>query len=546
MRISKYPIFTSKNIFSNIENISYKLMLRAGMIRKSSKGIYIWLPIGVRVLNKVIYIIKKYMNSIGAVELIMPIIQPEYLWKQSGRLEISNLELISIVDRKQKKYILGPTNEELILNLVNNEIHSCKNLPIIFYQIQYKFRDEKRPCFGIIRSREFLMKDAYSFHSNKLSLEQTYKEIFCLYKKIFNCMKINFSVIQADNGYMGGDISHEFYAKKINSCKIKKYSEDLKKSKLIKISNINSINELSNKLCISIKKIVKVVIIWNTNLLKYNSSLLALVTRADKKLNFFCVSKVLDLKLPIKLASKKDIKSILKIDHNIIGILNLSIPVIIDHNVANMKNFVTSTNINEEYLINVNWGNNLNLPEIKNLCDLNTKSNKIKDNGIEIAHIFQLGTKYSNLMKAYIKNNKDKMKFIMGCYGIGITRLIAAIIEQNNDQYGIKWPPIIAPFTVAIIPINFYSSIEVKNKTEYIYKELLYYNIDTILYDREEYFGVMLNDIELIGIPNILIISKNNLNKGIVEYKNRIDNTIITINTNKVIQFLLQKTKNII
>ncbi|MCV2499848.1 MAG: His/Gly/Thr/Pro-type tRNA ligase C-terminal domain-containing protein, partial [Candidatus Lightella neohaematopini] len=315
---------------------------------------------------------------------VMPIIQPEYLWKKSGRLKINNLEIMSIIDRKQIKYILGPTNEEVILNLVHNEIHSCKDLPIIFYQIQYKFRDEIRPCFGVIRAREFIMKDAYSFHSNKFSLQKTYNEIFHLYEKIFNYMKINFFVIQADTGFIGGDISHEFYARKISNC------------------------------------------------------------------------------------------------------------------------------------------------------------SETKNNAIEIAHIFQLGTKYSHPMKAYIKKD-NKTELIMGCYGIGITRLIAAIIEQNNDQYGIKWPPIIAPFNVALLPVNFYSSVEVKNKTEYIYKKLLYYNVDTLLYDRKEYFGVMLHDIELIGIPNILIISKSNLNKGIIEYKDRINNTITLVNSNNIIQFLLKK-----
>ncbi|MCV2518658.1 MAG: His/Gly/Thr/Pro-type tRNA ligase C-terminal domain-containing protein [Candidatus Lightella neohaematopini] len=541
MRISKYPIFTSKNIFSNIESISYKLMLRSGMIRKSSKGIYIWLPIGVRVLNKVVNLIKKYMNSIGAIELIMPIIQPEYLWKESGRLTIDNLEIMSIIDRKQIKYILGPTNEEVILNLVNNEIRSCKNLPIIFYQIQYKFRDEIRPCFGVIRSREFIMKDAYSFHSNKFSLQKTYNKIFHLYKKIFNRMKINFSVIQADTGFIGGDISHEFYARKINNCSETKNYKELK---LIKVSNINSIDELSNRLNISIKKIVKVIIIRNSNLLKYNSSLLALVIRADKELNFFYVSKILNLKLPIELATKNDIKSILKINSSIIGVLNLSIPIIIDYDVANMKNFVTSNNIPEEYLINVNWGKDLILPEIKNLCNTNINFTGLtKNNAIEIAHIFQLGTKYSHPMKAYVKKDNNKTELIMGCYGIGITRLIAAIIEQNNDQYGIKWPPIIAPFNVALLPINFYSSTEVKNKTEYIYKKLLHYNIDTLLYDSKEYFGIMLNNIELIGIPNILIISKSNLNKGIIEYKDRTNNTITLVNSNNIVQFLLKKIK---
>ncbi|MCV2526094.1 MAG: His/Gly/Thr/Pro-type tRNA ligase C-terminal domain-containing protein [Candidatus Lightella neohaematopini] len=544
MRITKYPIFTSKNIFSNIESTSYRLMLRSGMIRKSSKGIYIWLPIGIRVLNKVISLIKKYMNSIDAIELMMPIMQPEYLWKKSGRLKISNLEIMSVIDRKQIKYILGPTNEEVILNLVHNEIHSYKNLPTIFYQIQYKFRDEIRPCLGVIRSREFIMKDAYSFHSNKFSLQKTYNKIFHLYKKIFDCMKINFFVAQADTGFIGGDISHEFYARKINN-----FSEtkNFKELKLIKIPNINSIDELSNKLHISIKKIVKVIIIRNNNLLKYNSSLLALVIRADKELNLVYISKILNLKLPIKLATENDIKHILKINNSIIGVLNLSIPIIIDYDVANMKNFVTSNNIHEEYLINVNWGKDLILPEIKNLCNKNVNfNNQTKNDAIEIAHIFQLGTKYSHPMKVYIKKDNNKTELIMGCYGIGITRLIAAVIEQNNDQYGIKWPPMIAPFNVALLPINFYSSIEVKNTTEYIYKKLLYYNVDTLLYDRKEYFGVMLHDIELIGIPNILIISKSNLNKGIIEYKDRINNTIIPVNSNNIVQFLLRRIKNII
>ncbi|MCV2502282.1 MAG: His/Gly/Thr/Pro-type tRNA ligase C-terminal domain-containing protein [Candidatus Lightella neohaematopini] len=545
MRVSKYPIFTSKNVFSNIESTSYKLMLRSGMIRKSSKGIYIWLPIGVRVLNKVVNLIKRYMNSIGAIELIMPVMQPEYLWKKSGRLKINNSEIMSIIDRKQEKYILGPTNEEVILNLVNNEIHSCKDLPIIFYQIQYKFRDEIRPCFGVIRSREFIMKDAYSFHSSKFSLQKTYNKIFHLYKKIFNCMKVNFSVIQADTGFIGGDISHEFYARKTNNySEIKNYKE----LKLVKISNIHSIEELSNKLNISIKKIVKVIIIRNNNLLQYNSSLLALVIRADKELNFFYVSKILNLKLPIELATENDIKNILKINNSIIGVLNLSVPIIIDYDVANMKNFVTSNNIFEEYLINVNWGKDLPLPEIKNLYDDKSISftSKTKNNAIEIAHIFQLGTKYSHPMKAYVKKVDNKTELIMGCYGIGVTRLIAAIIEQNNDQYGIKWPPIIAPFNVALLPINFCSSIEVKNKTEYIYKKLLYYNIDTLLYDRKEYFGVMLHNIELIGIPNILIISESNLNKGIIEYKDRINNTVTLVNSNNIIQFLLKKINDLI
>ncbi|MCV2531372.1 MAG: proline--tRNA ligase, partial [Candidatus Lightella neohaematopini] len=475
-----------------------------------------------------------------------PIIQPECLWQKSGRLKINNLEIMSVIDRKQIKYILGPTNEEMILNLVHNEIHSCKDLPIIFYQIQYKFRDETRPCFGVIRSREFIMKDAYSFHFSKFSLQETYKKIFYLYKKIFNCMKINFSVIRADNGFIGGDISHEFYASRINNnTKISKFSKNYKELKLVKVLDVNSVDELSDKLQVSINNIIKVIIIWNDNLSKYNNSLLALAIRADKKLNFSCVSNTLSLKLPIKLATKNDIKKILKINNNIIGILNLTIPIVIDCDVANMVNFVTSTNVNNEYLINANWGKDLILPEIKNLCGKNNKQT-IVDNGIEIAHIFQLGTKYSHSMKTYIKKDKNRTELIMGCYGIGITRLIAAIIEQNNDQYGIKWPSIIAPFSVALLPIHFHSSIEVRDKTEYIYKKLLDHKIDTLLYDRKEYFSVMLHDVELLGIPNILIISKNNLSSGIIEFKDRINNIITPVNSNYIMDFLLKKVKNVI
>lgn len=565
MKTTKYLLYTLKQDPSNTESISHKLMLRSGMIRQISSGIYTWLPTGIRVLNKIKKIIRNEMNKIGAIEILMPIMQPANLWKKSQRLDEYGPELFRIIDRKKSLFVLGPTHEEIITYLLSHEVISYKNLPIIFFQIQNKFRDEMRPRYGIMRSREFIMKDAYSFHNNLRSLEETYEKIFYSYKKILNKMNLIFKIVKADSGNIGGSVSHEFQVlSDIGEDKIifSKYSNfatniEVQKNLLKKIKNLKLKkkmiiieNKKLTKLNISIKKKIKIIILKAAKNTSYQ--LIAILLRGDHSLDKIKAEKLSIISKPLKLINEEKIFNLFELSSKLeIKPIFSNIPVIADFNVLNMYNFFVKSNFKNKYLYNANWIRDIPIPKIiedisiSNIKKQNNKNYLMFKKGIEVAHIFQLGTKYSNLMNLSIKNkyHTDK-KIIMGCYGIGITRIISAIIEQNYDEKGIIWPKEIAPFLVAIIPINMYNSQKVRLHAENLYLELNNYGIDTILDDRKESFGVMRKDIELIGIPYIIILSHKNIQKNLVEYIIRKKNFSQFISLNNILNFIKTEIKN--
>jgi len=568
MRTSKYLLSTIKEIPANTEAISHKLMLRAGMIRKLASGIYTWLPTGLRILHKVESIIREEMINIGALEISIPIVQPANIWKNSGRLLEYGPELLKFTDRNVRKFVLGPTNEEVITYLVRNELVSYKQLPITFFQIKTKFRDEVRPRFGVMRSREFIMKDAYSLHTNETSLKTTYEIMYQTYNIIFTRIGLNFSVVQADTGYIGGKISHEFHVL-ANSCEndivfstcsdyaenIAEYTkinnnsstEKIEKMRIVENYGIKNIYDLTKKFNIPIEKTVNIFIVLACK--GASNPLVALMLRGDHNLNILKAEKLQQVAVPLTFASEKDIKLNFGICLGSLGPVNLPVPIIIDRSVATMSNFIAGANIEGKYFFGINWHRDLKLPIIADLRngDISPDGHcniKIK-RGIEVGHIFQLGTKYSNKLKAMVQDKNSSTKpLIMGCYGIGITRLVAAVIEQNHDDRGILWPESIAPFNVAILPINMHKSFRVKEVTESIYSKISTYGIQVILDDRKERPGVMFADIEIIGIPHIIIISDRHLDTDDIEYKNRRSGKKKLIKLNAIVDFIVKKLKN--
>ncbi|MGK2896981.1 MAG: proline--tRNA ligase [Candidatus Makana argininalis] len=566
MLASKYLLFTLKKVNNNTEKFNNKLMIRSGMIRKLSSGIYTWLPTGLRILRKVENIIRKEMNKINSIEISLPIIQPIDLFKKSGRLLKYKNNLFIIKDRSNKLLILGPTHEELITKIMSNNNFSYKQFPIILYQIQTKFRDEIRPYGGIIRSREFLMKDAYSFHYDKKSLKKTYKQIYETYITIFKKIGLNFIIVKAYNGSIGGNISHEFqvfskYGKdKIAISNKSKYAANIEVAKykfskhkfdkyenlrLINTSNINNINELINSFSIKHKRITKTFIVKANK--KFNKShYIALILRIDHNLNIFKIEKLPQIYTPLTLASDKEIYDLFKTNIFYLGPVNMKLPVIVDYSAYMMDNFISGSNIHNKHFFDINWKRDVNInliEDLRNVIDGDISPDgkgqlKIK-NCIEIGHIFQLGTKYSKIMKLKIKGKDGKNnKIYMGCYGIGITRLISSIIEQNNIKNKIIWPESIAPFNIAILPINMHKSLIVNKISNYLYNEIKKIGIDTILYDKKVSPGVMFAEIELIGIPNYIIVSERNLKNKKIEYKNLITGKVDLININNIVEYL--------
>lgn len=568
MRTNQYLLSTLKEIPIDAEMISHQLMLRAGMIRRLTSGLYTWLPTGLRVLHKVESIIREEMNKAGAIEILMPVVQPADLWQKSSRWTQFGPELLRFNDRSSRPFVLGPTHEEVITNLIHNEVSSYKKLPLNFYQIQTKFRDEIRPCFGVIRSREFIMKDAYSFHTSQESLQTTYENMYQVYSIIFTRMGLNFIIVQANNGYIGGDTSHEFqvlsrgFEKDILLSKESDYAaaysnsmgvvsstpnEPKEEMRLLETHNICTISELTEQFNLPIEQTVKIFIVHARE--GASNSLIALMLRGDHQLNKMKAEKLSQVAIPLTFASEEDIRRAIGAGSNSLGPVNLSIPLIIDRNVAAMSDFAAGANIDRKYFLGINWQRDLPLPEVADLHkivadDLILESQNMSQI-IEVGHIFKLGSKYSDAIKATVQDaNGRSQNLIMGCYGIGVTRVIAAIIEQNHDEGGILWPEALAPFKVAILPINMHKSFRVSQVTEKIYSQLHSCGIDVLLDDRKEHLGVMFNDIELIGIPHIIVISDRNLNKEEIEYKHRRSGQKKMIKVNLIIDYLLDRNNS--
>ncbi len=571
MRISKYLLATLRESPAEAEIASHKLMIRSGMVRKLASGLYSWLPLGLRVLNNIEKIVREEMNRSGAMEVSMPIVQHAELWRESKRWEQMGPELLRFKDRHDRDFCLGPTHEEVITDLVRNEYASYKQLPAIFYQIQTKFRDERRPRFGVMRAREFIMKDAYSFHDSDACLEKTYEKMHETYCTIFSRLNLNFKSVLADSGNIGGSKSHEFhvlansgedeivfssegdYAANIDlaagglALENKKEKEDICEE--VDTGSATSIREIANFLKIETRKIVKTLVVHaedeNGNL---TGELVALFIRGDQELNELKAQNIPGIFSPLKFASDDLIKNEISSVAGYLGPPNLSIRKIADYSVRNLYNFTCGANKLGKHFINMNWSKDCSYDEFADVRRVQEKDISPDKNGslsikrgIEVGHIFQLGQKYSHALDATVLDRNGKpIPILMGCYGIGITRLVAACIEQNHDDKGIFWPDNIAPFQLLIIEIDSHKSDQVIEHSNSIYKKYSNLGIDTLLDDRDRKTspGVKFADSELIGIPHRLVISPRSLAKGFIEYTHRNDGEKQQINTSEIDIFL--------
>ncbi|WBM69935.1 proline--tRNA ligase [Buttiauxella sp. WJP83] len=571
MRTSQYLLSTLKETPADAEVISHQLMLRAGMIRKLASGLYAWLPTGLRVLKKVENIVREEMNNAGAIEVSMPVVQPAELWQESGRWEQYGPELLRFVDRGDRPFVLGPTHEEVITDLIRNELSSYKQLPLNFFQIQTKFRDEVRPRFGVMRSREFLMKDAYSFHTSQESLQETYDAMYQAYSKIFTRMGLDFRAVEADTGSIGGSASHEFqvlaqsgeddvifstesdYAANIEFAEAVApaggRAAPTVEMTQIDTPNAKTIAELVEQFNLPVEKTVKTLMVKATEGSAY--PLVALLVRGDHELNEVKAEKLPQVASPLTFATEEEIRAIVKAGPGSLGPINLPIPVVIDRTVAAMSDFAAGANIDGKHFVGINWERDVALPEVADIRNVvegdpspDGKGTLLIKRGIEVGHIFQLGTKYSEAMKASVQGEDGRNQTLtMGCYGIGVTRVVAAAIEQNYDDRGILWPDAIAPFQVAILPMNMHKSFRVKELAEELYSTLRAKGIDVLMDDRKERPGVMFADMELIGIPHTVVIGDRNLDSEEVEYKNRREGEKQMIKTSEIIDFLLAQIK---
>ncbi len=567
MRTSQYLLSTLKETPADAEVISHQLMLRAGMIRKLASGLYTWLPTGLRVLKKVENIVREEMNNAGAIEMCMPVVQPADLWQESGRWEQYGPELLRFVDRGDRPFVLGPTHEEVITDLIRNELSSYKQLPLNFFQIQTKFRDEVRPRFGVMRSREFLMKDAYSFHTSQESLQETYDAMYQAYSKIFTRMGLDFRAVEADTGSIGGSASHEFqvlaqsgeddvifstesdYAANIEFAEAVApaggRAAPTVEMTQIDTPNAKTIAELVEQFNLPVEKTVKTLLVKATEGSAY--PLVALLVRGDHELNEVKAEKLPQVASPLTFATEAEIRAVANAGPGSLGPVNLPVPVVIDRTVAAMSDFAAGANIDGKHFVGINWERDVALPQVADIRNVvegdpspDGKGTLLIKRGIEVGHIFQLGSKYSEAMKASVQGEDGRNQTLtMGCYGIGVTRVVAAAIEQNNDERGILWPDAIAPFQVAILPMNMHKSFRVKELAEELYATLRAKGIDVLMDDRKERPGVMFADMELIGVPHTVVIGDRNLDSEEVEYKNRRVGEKQMIKTGEIIDFLL-------
>lgn len=567
MRTTQFPLNTVKETPADAEIASHQLMIRAGLIRKLAAGLYSWLPLGLRVMRKVEKITREEMEKTGALEVLMPGLQPAELWQETGRWEQYGPELARLKDRHDRDFCLGPTHEEIITDLARNEIKSYKQLPITYYQIQSKFRDEIRPRFGVMRSREFIMKDAYSFHLDHESLQVTYEAMYQAYTNIFNHLGLKFRAVIADSGSIGGAVSHEFHVladsgeDAIAFSTDSEYAANVEKAEavmpvgsrtsatkaltLIDTPNQHSIEEVCGFLNIPATQCLKTLIVRGEE-----DTLVALLLRGDHNLNEIKAIKIDGITSPLQFAGDEEVKNACNCKPGSIGPIGLNIKIIADRSVTLMSDFVCGANQDGKHYQGVNWERDLPVPD--HVADLRMvvdgdpspdgKGRITLARGIEVGHIFQLGTKYSEAMKAGVINEGGKNQIMtMGCYGIGISRVVAAAIEQNHDDKGIIWPVNLAPFQVALCPMNMHKSERLKAASEQLYQDLLAAGIDVLFDDRKVRAGFMFSDMELIGIPHCIVVGDRGLDSGTVEYKARTAEANEEIPFADIIDFLKKK-----
>lgn len=552
MRASQFHLATSKETPASAELVSHQLMLRAGMIRQLASGLYTWLPLGLRVLRAVEQIVREEMDRAGALELLMPMVQPAELWKQSDRWDRYGPELLRLTDRHQREFCLGPTHEEVITDLFRREIRSHRQLPVNFYQIQTKFRDEIRPRFGIMRAREFLMKDAYSFHLDPHCLNETYERMMATYHRIFRRIGLNFRAVQADTGTIGGNLSHEFHVlaesgeDAIAFSNESDYAANIELAETLAESDSRpgasqTMTAHSGAISGSVGRAERVHILV---LRDAQDRPLVAAVRGDHEINPIKVERLKQIQGPVQKAGEADLLRWFGTTTPAPG--ELDCPVIADYAAAALADFAMPALVEDGYYTGVNWGRDLPEPLRADLRYVQAgdpspdgRGTLAIARGIEVGHVFQLGTKYSEAMGARVTDESDnEVAVTMGCYGIGVSRVVAAAIEQNHDERGIIWPAAIAPFQLALLPMQLYKSESVRKATEQLYRELLDAGLDVLLDDRGLRPGVMFADMELIGIPHRLVISERGLESGTLEYQGRRDDEAAIMDRDEAIRML--------
>jgi prolyl-tRNA synthetase len=567
MRLSSYPINTLRDVPADAEVVSHQLMLRAGLIRRLAAGLYTWLPIGLKVLRKVENIVREEMNRAGAIELLMPTIQPAELWQESGRWDQFGPELLRLMDRNERPFCYGPTHEEVITDIARRELKSYRQLPVNFYQIQTKFRDEIRPRFGVMRAREFTMKDAYSFHLDEASLEQGYQAMYQAYSRIFARMNLRFRAVRADTGSIGGNASQEFHVladsgeDAIAYSDADDYAANIEMAEALAPSapraaaraamqeaatpGVRTIAELTAFLKVDAANCLKTLLVEGTD-----GDVVALVVRGDHELNAVKAQKLPGVFAPLKMATAEQVRDATGCEPGFIGPVGLKLRIYADRAAAQASDFVCGANRRDLHLTGVNWGRDLPEAEVVDIRNVlpgdpspSGKGTLRIARGIEVGHIFQLGRKYSQAMNATVLDEQGQsVTMFMGCYGIGVTRVVAAAIEQNHDERGIIWPEPIAPFIVSLIPINLQKSARVREVAERLYGELQAAGIETLFDDRDARPGVKFADDELLGIPHRLVVGDKGLDREVVEYKSRIDGSGADVPLDSVARFLAERS----
>jgi prolyl-tRNA synthetase len=548
MKTSQFHLATKREVPADAEIVSHQLMLRTGMIRKLTAGIYTWSPLGLRVLKRVERIVREEMDASGSLEMLMPSVQPAELWQETGRWDDFGPLLLKMADRAGREFAFGPTHEEVMTDFARAELRSYKQLPVSFYQIQTKFRDEIRPRFGVMRAREFLMKDGYSFHMSADDLDAFYQVMYRAYCRVFERLQLEYKAVTADSGNIGGATSHEFhvlaesgedviahvpggrYAANVELAEAvwpHDRAEPAENMRKVDTPDAKTIDQLVDQFGLSVDKTVKTLVVHASE--DQPTKLIALLVRGDHELNPVKAEKLPQIATPLTMANETEIRDALGAGPGSLGPVNLAIPMVCDRAVAAMSDFGAGANIDDIHFFGINWERDVPLPEVADLRNV-VAGDPAPDGsgelelirGIEAGHIFQLGTKYSESMNAVVMDEDGRAVHPwMGCYGIGVSRIVAAAIEQNHDDNGIIWPESIAPFRIVILPLNQHKAHRVRERAEALYRWLTEAGADVLLDDRPLRPGVMFADAELLGIPHVLVIGEKGLDNDIVEYRRR-------------------------
>jgi prolyl-tRNA synthetase len=566
MRLTTYPIATLRDVPADAEVVSHQLMLRAGLIRRLAAGMYNWMPLGLKVLRNVERIVREEMNRAGALELLMPTVQPAELWQESGRWDVFGPELLRFADRHERPFAFGPTHEEVITDIARREIKSYRQLPVNFYQIQTKFRDEVRPRFGVMRAREFLMKDAYSFHLDEASLDEGYHRMYEAYTRIFTRLELRFRSVDADPGAIGGSRSQEFHVLADSGEDAIAYVENgdyaanvemapaappagerpAPSAALAKVDtpDVRTIDQLTRFLGVPAERCLKTLIVEGTE-----DTPVALVVRGDHDLNAVKAQKLPGVACPLRFASALDVATVSGAEPGSIGPVGLDLLIYADHAAAQLADFVCGANEIDRHLTGANWGRDAQEPRAVDLRNVvpgdpgpDGQARLAIARGIEVGHIFALGTKYSAAMNATVLDEQGHSTLMqMGCYGIGVSRIVAAAIEQNHDERGIIWPEPLAPFVVSLIPINMTRSLRVRETAEHLYATLTAAGLDVLFDDRDARPGVKFADDELLGIPHRIVVGERALDRNQLEYRHRRATQSEDLPLDKVVEFLLER-----